>query len=807
MRVNAFRSMLFLVLLTGLCMQAAAQQIDSMVNIYRDNFPHEKIYVQFDKSYYTAGDKIWFKAYVMNGPFQSEISRTVFAELVNDNGAVVQQATIPVMNASAASNFEIPISYPGRSLHFRAYTKWMLNFDTGFLYEKNLPLITAASTAAVKPTANATTFQFFPEGGDLVNTLESVLAFKANDNYGMPVKVRGYIKNGTGKKITDFVTGHNGMGSMRFIPAKGETYSAVWKDSTGKENTTPLPQSKASGIVLSAIGSTGSVVYTVKRSEEGGDPFKQLIVEAHMDQQLVYRAKMKLDDNPSNSGRIPVDQLPSGVLQVTVFTASWQPLAERIIFVNNNDYVFDAQFRPLLKNLAKRGKNVIEIEVSDTSLSNLSVAVTDLTANAPLEGEDNIYSHLLLAADLKGYIHNPGYYFNSFADSVVKQLDVVMLTHGWRRFKWDELAQGKLPVIKYPVEDYITLNGTAVGVDPGKLGKDNQMNLIFQYKDSTKQFMFADVGKGGNFSLPGLVFYDTAKVYYQLNGKNRQNGSLSLSMNNDLLKGYPFLAGASTSTNFGLLPPADVIAKNKALLEQTIRQETERSKKAKVLEEVVVRARSKSAEQKLDERYTSGLFRGGDGYSFDLTSDVASNSYISLFNYLQGKVPGLQISNSGPTGATLSWRGGSPDLYLDEVRTDASAVSSISMADIAYVKVMRPPFFGSAGGGGNGAIAVYTKKGGDATGNNDFRGMSQVTITGYTPVREFYAPNYAQDNPLNDLTDLRTTIYWAPYIFLGKEKKKISLNFYNNDISKAYRVVIEGVNDAGKLTRIEEVVK
>lgn len=806
MNVNAFRSLFLLFFIAGLYAPASAQKIDSMMNIYRDNFPHEKIYVQFDKSYYTAGDKIWFKAYLMNGPFQSEISRTVFAELINDNGAVVQQATIPVLNASAASNFEIPLNYPGRSLHFRAYTKWMLNFDTGFLYEKNLPLITTASTAAAKPAANATTLQFFPEGGDLVSSLESVLAFKANDNYGMPVKVRGYIKNGAGKKGADFATGHDGMGSLRFTPVKGETYSAVWKDSTGKENTTVLPQPKTAGVVLGAIGSTGSVVYTVKRTEEGSDAFKQLIVEAHMDQQLVYRAKMKLDENPSNSGRVPVDQLPSGILQLTVFNANWQPLAERVIFVNNNDYIFDAQFRPLLKSLAKRGKNVIEIEVSDTSLSNLSVAVTDLNANAPLENEDNIYSHLLLAADLKGYIHNPGYYFNSFADSVVQQLDLVMLTHGWRRFKWEDLAQGKLPVIKYPVENFITLSGTAVGVDPGKLGKDNQMNLIFQFKDSTKQFMFAEVDKAGKFSLPGLVFYDTAKVYYQLNGKSRQTGSLSLNVDNSLLKGYPFLQAANTS-NTGLLPPADVIAKNKALLEQTIQQENERGKKAKMLQEVIVRARTRSAEQKLDERYASGLFRGGDGYSFDLTGDVAASGYISLFNYLQGKVPGLQISNSGPMGATLSWRGGAPDLYLNEMRTDASAISSLSMSDIAYVKVMRPPFFGSAGGGGNGAIAVYTKKGGEATGGNDFRGLSQVTITGYTPVREFYSPNYAQENPLNDLTDLRTTIYWEPFIFLGKEKKKISLNFYNNDISKAYRVVIEGVNDAGKLTRVEEVVK
>ncbi len=805
MKFFPLRSILF-VLLLGAGSQASAQMIDSMMNIYRDSFPQEKIYVQFDKSYYTAGDKIWFKAYLMNGPYQSDISRTVYAEIINDNGNIVQRATIPVLNASAASNFELPLTYTGRSVHFRAYTKWMLNFDTGFIFEKNIPLITSAP-AGTRTAANVVSLQFFPEGGDLVASLESVLAFKANDNFGMPAKARGYLKNATGKKMADFATGHDGMGSLKFTPVKGEAYSAVWKDSTGKEFTTALPQVKSAGVVLSALTSTGSVVYTVKRTEEGGDAYKQLYVEAHMDQQMIYRARMKLDENSFNSGRIPVDQLPSGILQLTVFNNSWQPLAERIIFVNNNDYVFDTQFRPLLKNLAKRGKNVIEVEISDTSLSNLSVAITDINANAPLEGEDNIYSHLLMAGDLKGYIHNPGYYFNSFADSTVQQLDLVMLTHGWRRFKWDDLVQGKRPVIRFPLEDYITLTGTAVGVDLARLGKDNEMNLIIQYKDSSKQFLSAPIGAGGRFMMPGMVFYDTARMYYQMNAKSRQAGSLSLNVDNTLWKGYPFILPPKGSGEALLLPPADVITRNKSLLDQAIALETERSKRAKMLQEVIVRGRTRTNEQKLDERYASGLFRGGDGYSFDLTSDPSANGFITLFNYLQGRVPGLQISNATSGGASLTWRGGAPDVYLDEIRTDPSQIASLPMSDIAYVKVMRPPFFGSAGGGGNGAIAVYTKKGGDMSGGADFKGLNMVTLTGYTPVREFYSPNYAQDNPLNELADIRTTLFWSPYIFLGREKKKISLNFYNNDISKSYRVVIEGVNDAGKLTRVEEIVK
>ena len=155
---------------------------------------------------------------------------------------------------------------------------------------------------------------------------------------------------------------------------------------------------------------------------------------------------------------------------------------------------------------------------------------------------------------------------------------------------------------------------------------------------------------------------------------------------------------------------------------------------------------------------------------------------------------------------TLSWRGGTPDLFLNEMRTDAQGLSSISMSDIAYIKVFRPPFMGATGGGAGGAIAVYTKKGGQQN-NANFVGLSKVTINGYSAFKEFYSPNYAQDNPLDALDDIRTTLYWQPYIFLDKDKKKTIINFYNNDFSKKLKVVIEGVNATGKLTRVESFIQ
>ena len=82
-----------------------------------------------------------------------------------------------------------------------------------------------------------------------------------------------------------------------------------------------------------------------------------------------------------------------------------------------------------------------------------------------------------------------------------------------------------------------------------------------------------------------------------------------------------------------------------------------------------------------------------------------------------------------------------------------------------------------------------------------------MQITGYSPVKEFYSPDYATASALNDLPDLRTTLYWSPYILLDKTKKRVKIMFYNNDITKRFRVVLEGINSNDKFARVEKVIE
>ncbi|MDQ6890311.1 MAG: hypothetical protein M3Z56_08560, partial [Bacteroidota bacterium] len=226
--------------------------------------------------------------------------------------------------------------------------------------------------------------------------------------------------------------------------------------------------------------------------------------------------------------------------------------------------------------------------------------------------------------------------------------------------------------------------------------------------------------------------------------------------------------------------------------------------KGKVLETVTIRAKTKSNVDVLEDKYTSGLFKGGDGYQFDLINDTRALGSGTIFNYLQGQVAGLQI-NTASNPPSLQWRGGSPQLYLDEVPADPSFVSSIPITDVAYIKVMRPPFFGGSNGA-NGAIAIYTRRGDDAK-PAPGKGLNNNTVTGYTGIREFYSPNYGTFNADDEKQDLRTTVYWNPMVLTSPLENKVTLTFYNNDISRAFLVIIEGMTKDGRLAHVEQIME
>ncbi len=777
-----------------------AQRIDSLLNILDTKYLQEKMHVQFDKAYYNAGETIWFKAYIITDNLPAAISKTMYADLLDEKGNVLQRKMMPILQSGAASSFDLPDTITTTKLFFRAYTNWMLNFDSSLLYTK--PLQIAASKSTIKKPVVPTTYnmQFFPEGGDLIEGINSKVAFKATDNQGIPVAVKGDILNSTGKKITSFSSVHDGMGYVEITAEPGEKYKATWKDKKGVLHETPLPVAAKQGAVLSIAKNGSQLNYTIKRSDSAAPAYTTFYVIAQMQQRMMYSARINMQRKTTITAPIETDSLPNGILQLTIFNADYLPVAERIVFINHDNYFFITDVHTTEKNLGKRGRNGLQIDVGDLLLSNLSISVTDAGLNPITPNEESIYSQLLLTSDLKGYVYNPAYYFSSNEDSVQQRLDLVMMTNGWRRFKWQDLLAEKWPVIKNLPENYLSIDGKILGLSKAMMFNKQIMGILKTKNDASNIFIMP-VDNQGNFKQTDLFFFDTARLHYQINNDKDKTltTSASFSFQNNFVK-TPMASLASLAALYAPQKTDSAILLKSSTMAAL--QRNQNAGKIKTLETVELKSKVKSLKQKMEEEYTSGFFSGGDGYTFTTEDDPFAKSAVSILAYLQGKVAGLQISTNGSGSA--SWRGSATSFFLNEITADVSSLQSINMNDVAMIKIFRPPFFGGTGGGAGGAIAVYTKKGGSD--NSNVKGLPVVLINGYSAIKEFYSPDY-EKAPDPDAKDYRTTLYWNPYLFFDKNNRRITIPFYNSDNCKKIRVTIEGINEAGQFTREEKIIE
>lgn len=769
-----------------------------------NGFPQEKIYIQFDKPVYVPGETIWYKAYIMSATTPSLVSANVYIDHTDANGNVLSHVVLPMIASSAKGSYEIPKTFSGNSIHVRAYTKWMLNFDTAFLYNKDIRILQQKPTAAKAPAVSKPAIDFFPESGDCIAGINCRIAFKSVYDNGKPCNAKGSVVNSKGETVASFTSVHDGMGIFQVDVKANEKYTARWRDEQGKQYETPLPAVKASGVSLEVRLSEGKRSFIVKRSATTPENFEQVQLVATMDQHLVYMANVNLKETPAVGGAIPVDQLPSGILQLTVFDANWVAVAERITFINNNDYVFEPEVGFAALGTSKRGKNTLVINVPDTLEANLSVAVTD--AGIGIDSSDNIVSRLLLTGDLKGSVYKPGYYFANTSDSLQQQLDLVMLTNGWRRIKWNDLVAGKMPVIKFPNDtSYLTLAGKVFGTSAMDMRQSGFLFLILDRKrDSTRNSIQVSLEKDGSFRDPNIVLFDTTRIYYQFAGSKDMANSTEVVFNNGTLPSPGKISFDKNMNRYFL----DSAAENRNLYFASEQARLAKFLEGTTLEGVTVKAKTKSREQILDEQYTSGLFSGGNARSFDLENDPFARSSMDIFNYLRGKVAGLNITGQTGPGSqpSVQWRGGTPSFYINEMPVDISQIGSTNPSDVAYIKVFQPPFFGAFGGGANGAIAIYTKKGGSAPVTKG-KGMPSKLVMGYAPEKEFYSPNYGTFDQRNEQEDLRSTLYWNPMILTNARNKMVKLTFYNNDITNSFRVIVEGVTKDGRITHIEKVIE
>ena len=764
--------------------KAQSPAIESTLKTYGEQFQPEKVHIHFDKDAYLPGETIWLKAYIMEGSKPATRSKNIYFDFSDVNGTLLAHNISPVIESGATSSFALPMNFAGGAVHVTCYTRWMMNFDSNFFYNKNIPVLSPWDGTVQNQEKKQTSIQFFPEGGDLVTGLLSIVAFEVTDQHGHPINAKGVIRNSSDVVVDSFITKHDGMGSFYFKPLPNERYTASWKDELGS-HTKELPAAQASGLVLRlSRGPENSIHYQLERSGNTGENLKSLKVISTQHQRFISKAEVQLKDNTVANGNIPADQLTAGVVQVTVFDANMVPVAERVIFSNNQKYGFATQVRNEVTNFGRKGKNEITVEIPEGFSADLSVAVTD--GGLISDSNTNIVSDFLLNGDLRGEIYNPAYYFSNTSDSTRFYLDLVMRTHGWRRFRWEELTAGKLPEIKFPAEtDYLSFKGLA-GNGNTHFDNGDSIALLVITKDRKKNLLSLPLKSDGSFIQNGMFFYDSVQVVYKLNHPVKIGSGAEINLQTNLLPaGLGAVAAKDPAFAWSKVPDA-IIEKE---MDGLVAELTNYSRSASNMDYVI------TPHVKVD--------------SFKSTSETAAHYLETNFPFRFPYGPKETAAtdtrfasqkNSAQANANTALKY-NINLSLDGNAVTMDDLKQVSMKEVLFIKIIDKPSPKDLQ-----TLAITSRQSvyQDNIINNK---TGFAVVRGYTTVKEFYVPQYAGSPEEDHADDFRSTLYWNPRVILDKDHRKVKLSFFNNDLSNKFRVIVEGMNNEGKLTRLEQIIK
>lgn len=780
----------------------AAQQAQDKMTAWAQQNPVQKVYLHMDREQYYAGETIWCKGYFMSAFLPSASNSVLYVELLNSRSQTVLRNAFPVYGGMAPAQLTLPDSLQAGLYQVRAYAPLMLN-QPGFTFNRRITVYGKTKKATGGSNLQSSSrLLFFPEGGNFVAGVLNVVAFKCTGTTGMPRPVEGAVSNSKGEVVCRFKSIHDGMGSFSFVPVPGETYAATVK---GWEQKQPLPPPADAGVVFNVTDAPGAKRFKILHSGRN-DVFKPAYMIGQVQNNIIFKQPLQ-GDKEEITGSIPTARFYSGILQLTLFNKDDMPLAARITFVDNKEYVLPAAIKADTLGAAKKSRNRFTLTLPDTVAGNFSLSVTDADYETAAGRPDNIYSSFLLSSDIKGYIHNPAYYFNTPGDSVQQALDLVMMTNGWTRFKWLAILQNKQPPPLYKDPGYIRVGGTITiaGTKKPLAGKD--MLLLVSPADtagfagSTSHMIHTDAA--GRFEADSLFFYGRAKLLFsEVNGK--KNRFVRVRTDGDSLsRTYPVAADPP------LLPDERNTAaaqKMEAAYNGYIHA------RGTTLANVTVRAAVKTPLDRLDEEYAGGYFStGAHSTRFDVRNEGFGGS---IFEYLRERIPGLKIY--GETGDyVLHYRGGNityyitngegadPNvtLFLNEIQASAATLEGIPFSDIALIKFL-PASTAAAGGGAT--LAVYTKKRSERaipeTASTDI-----ITYQGYTIVKEFYDPVY--DGPAaGTAADQRITLKWIPDIFINGVNAAIPVTFYNNDRTRRFKIVAEGITSDGRMLMLEKII-
>lgn len=836
-----------------------------------ERIPKEKLYLHLDKPFYGAGEKIWFKGYLVNAITHQDNAQSNFiiTELINRSDSIVERKKIRRDSLGFHNAFTLPATLPAGDYYLRGYSNWMLNEDPDFFFSRNIKIGNSIDntivssieyqqeddthyTAKIKFTSNVqavfenTTIKylylengkiknkgkkktdengwisislpdlkspvarrievefddpqyiykrtfhlpvftndfdvkFFPEGGALINIPHQNVAFKAQGADGFSKEIEGFLFNSKGDTLTNFRSEHNGMGIFTMNPVNNETYYVTVRTNDSITKRFDLPAIEPKGISIAMSHYKQEIRYEIQKTEATEWPQK-LFLLAHTRGKLAILQPI----NPKRTfGKMNDSLFTEGITHFMLIDEQGNALSERLIFVPDHK-PNQWQITTDQPTYGKREKVSLQIAAKDSEGNpvegTFSVSITDRKSIQPDSLADNILSNLLLTSDLKGYVEDPAFYFLNQDARTLRSIDYLMMTHGWRRHKMENVL--RTPSLNFT--NYIEKGQTISGRIMGFFGANVKKGPICVLAPKYNIIATTETDEKGQF-IVNTSFRDSTTFLVQARTKKGFAGV-------DILMDppqypvathkAPYLNGAATFMEDYLMNTRDQYYMEGGMRVYNLKEVTVTAKRE--------RPSSKSI-------YTGGI------NTYTVEEDRLQGYGQTAFD-AASRLPSVTITN----GSEIHIRNNSEPAIIvidDIVYEDASDIlKDIQVSDMSSISLLRGADAVILGPRASGGAVVITLKDPRNLPARPAQGIITYTPLGYSESVEFYHPTYETPEKKNaQRSDFRSTVYWNPELRLDAEGKA-TIEYYTPDSTAPEDIIIEGVDKNGKVCRILQTI-
>jgi hypothetical protein len=770
----------------------------------------EKVYLHSDRDSYYPGDDIWFKAYLIDAADRllTNYSNNLHVELISPSLEIIDSRVVRINDGLGNGDFLIPDTLQSGQYQIRAYTNYMRNFGYDLFFNKTITIINPkdavkAFSDSISSASDKLEISFFPESGSLVDSVPSIVAFKALNAYGQGCNVTGEVYSSSGTMVTTFKSTHKGMGTFSINPLHGLNYYAVVKNQDGDVIKRAIPKSFPTGIVLNiSRNKMNEPAVTVRTNIETlalvrGDDLALTVSARNI---FLKKAEFRMK-SLADRFIFPVDDLPDGIVSLTLAGPDSIPLCERLVYIQNKeDIKVNIETDKPVYN--QRDSVSLKISLSESTGINpeafLSLSATkNISSESSSRFPSTISSWFLLESDIRGPVEEPSYYFDQSNPDRFKDLDLLLLTQGWRDFEW------KYKNYFYSPENGFTVSGRIRRKFADVPLKNARINIAV-FTGGNPLIGAVPVDTTGRFSLGGVDLTGDARVVVSATGeKEHLQGWVIL----DSLNQSPAnVQGKMTLTQ--LLPEDDqskkvdlpvrdnqIIRKEinsilqYAVTNNSIRKKYRLSDTIPLGEVKVIAKRSDKPEsaRAKSQRYLMALAPDIE-YVVSPKSEVFNNvgQLLSfVFHMNAGNLSGLSYNN--------------PLILLNGMNVGWEGIVSLPIEWIERVDGLRPGSAAAAAWGERGkggVISVITRTDAPSDVKKYVYHSANIRLSGYKEPRIFYSPKHHTTLESDYKPDLRTTLFWEPNIKLETEKT-FFLNYFNADNSSTVKIIVEGITSTG----------